>query len=286
MAKCLDKLVATMSQSHELQLHIHQLEEIRSILNAMKNLALMAVHKLTQLQQLQSQVVEHIEDSSTVFLTAYPDFIGKSYRQTVYLVFGSERGFCGDFNEILLNSLENKPDTKIIAIGNRCVSRSESYTHTLIASLNGINVVEESLSLLEQLMLQINKLSNDNTLIAVYHDLNTNQVKHRQIIPHPLLPQQTKEEVPPPLLNLSAELFFSKMLEQYLLAVLYEIIYISSLSENRRRLQHLEGAVKHLDEQTQKLHRKSQIHRQEEITEELEVILLNTGFDDAIASNV
>lgn len=261
-----------MSQSRELQLHIHQLEEIRSILNAMKNLALMTVHKLTQLQVFQSQVVAHIEDNSAKFFTVYPHFIGESHREPVYLVFGSERGFCGDFNELLLDSLVNQPITGIIAVGNRLISRLESYTYPLIASLNGINIVEEVLPLLEQLMFQINKLASDSTVIAVYHDLNTGLIKHRQILP---LSLPLQPEVETPLLNLPAEIFFSKMLEQHLLAVLHEIIYISSLSENRRRLQHLEGAVQHLDQQTQTLHHKSQIYRQEEITEEIEVILLN-----------
>ena len=44
--------------------------------------------------------------------------------------------------------------------------------------------------------------------------------------------------------------------------------------ENHSRLQHMEGAVRHLDDQVEKLRRKSNIFRQEEITEEIEVILL------------
>ena len=65
------------------------------------------------------------------------------------------------------------------------------------------------------------------------------------------------------------------MTHHYLFAVLHEIFYISLMAENQRRLQHLEGAVKHLDDETVNLRRKSQIYRQEEITEEIEVILLN-----------
>ncbi len=265
-------LVNPMSKSNELQLHIHQLEEIRSILNAMKNLALMAVHKFTQLQSFQTQVVTHIEESSAVFFAAYPHFIMDSNHEPVYLIFGSERGFCGDFNEHLLDSLKNQPCGGIIAVGNRLIASVENDNYNVIASLNGINVVEEVLPLLEQLMIQIKTFAYDGKLIAVYHDLTSNEVKQRQILPLSL-PVNTKEATP--FLNLSPDLFFSKILEQYLVAVLYEVIYLSSLSENRLRLQHLEGAVQHLDEQTQKLHRKSQIFRQEEITEEIEVILLN-----------
>ncbi|MDD5216054.1 MAG: hypothetical protein PHQ03_11035 [Methylococcales bacterium] len=42
-------------------------------------------------------------------------------------------------------------------------------------------------------------------------------------------------------------------------------------------MQHLDGAVQHLDNQTQNLYRKSQTFRQEEITEEIEVILLGSA---------
>ena len=261
-----------MSRSRDLYQHIHQLEDIRGILNAMKNLALMAVHKLTQLQLLQSQIVAHVERNSARFLAAYPHFVSDDNGQIVYLVLGSERGFCGDFNEKLLDSLKNKPYAGIIAVGNRLIARAEAYDYRLIARLTGMNVVEDVPLLLEQLMQCLNNLDADCTLMAVYHDLHSNQIQHRQILPLPR-PPKTEEEAP--LLNVSPELFFVKMLEQVLLPILHEIIYLSSLAENRRRLQHLEGAVQHLDAQTQKLHHKSQIYRQEEITEELEVILLN-----------
>ncbi|MEQ1531113.1 MAG: F0F1 ATP synthase subunit gamma, partial [Methylococcales bacterium] len=78
------------------------------------------------------------------------------------------------------------------------------------------------------------------------------------------------------ILNLPPVDFFSDLVQHYLFAVLHEIFYISLMAENQRRLQHLEGAVKHLDDETSRLRRKAQIYRQEEITEEIEVILLNT----------
>lgn len=262
-----------MSQSRELQLHINQLEEIRSILNAMKNLAFMVVYKLTRLQRLQSQVVAHIEDNAADFLVTYPELANPQCKgQPVYIVIGSERGFCGDFNECLLDSLPVQPCQGIIAIGSRLIGHLESYPFHILATLSGANVEEDVPSLLEHLFARFNVLTHDQMLIAVYHDYTSNQVKHRQILPLSVPVVINKNS---PQLNLPVELCFYELLEQYLLAVLHEIIYLSLLTENRLRLQHLDGAVNHLDEQTQKLHRKSQIYRQEEITEEIEVILLN-----------
>lgn len=78
------------------------------------------------------------------------------------------------------------------------------------------------------------------------------------------------------MINLDAGEFYSDLVHHYLFAVLHEILYISLMAENHSRLQHLEGAVKHLDDETVNLHRKIQMYRQEEITEEIEVILLNS----------
>ncbi|ACH83929.1 MULTISPECIES: F0F1 ATP synthase subunit gamma [Acidithiobacillus] len=80
----------------------------------------------------------------------------------------------------------------------------------------------------------------------------------------------------PPLLNLSPEVFFPGLVEQYLFATLHEIAYVSLMAENQRRLRHLDGAVRHLDEQSAVLARRSNSLRQEEIIEEIEVILLGS----------
>jgi F-type H+-transporting ATPase subunit gamma len=56
-----------LSQSRELQLHIAQMEEIRSILNSMKNLALIEIHKLGRFQTMQGQAVAIIENAALGF---------------------------------------------------------------------------------------------------------------------------------------------------------------------------------------------------------------------------
>ena len=56
----------------------------------------------------------------------------------------------------------------------------------------------------------------------------------------------------------------------------YEIFYLSLLVENQQHILLLEGAVKQIYDATVNLQRKSQIYRQEEVTEEIEVILLNS----------
>ena len=280
-----------MSQSRELQLHIAQMEEIRSILNSMKNLALIEIHKLGRFQTMQGQAVANIENAALDFLDFYPLPVANENVMSVCILVGTERGFCGDFNESLINTIA--PDTYlgIIAIGSRLCNKLDDNPLEVMASIEGANVAEEVPAVLNRLVDTLGSLpvardgiehepvNSEATLqlTVVYHDNSPGQINRRQILPpFPASQQRAPRYGTSPILNLEPGEFFSDLTEHYLFALLHEIFYISLMAENQRRLQHLEGAVKHLDDETVNLRRKSQIYRQEEITEEIEVILLNS----------
>jgi len=282
-----------MSQSRELQLHIAQMEEIRSILNSVKNLALIEIHKLGRFQTMQGQAVANIEQTALDFLDFYHSPIADDNTKHICILVGAERGFCGDFNESLINAIAAEAYPGIIAIGSRLGNRLVDNPLELIASIEGANVAEEVPAILNRLTDTISSLpasmgdSSPRATVAptlqltvVYHDNGSGQIIQRQILPpFPRQQQRTLRYGNPPLLNLEPSNFFSDLIAHYLFAVLHEIFYISLMAENQRRLQHLEGAVKHLDDETVNLRRKSQIYRQEEITEEIEVILLNSDIN-------
>jgi F-type H+-transporting ATPase subunit gamma len=58
--------------------------------------------------------------------------------------------------------------------------------------------------------------------------------------------------------------------------VLNDVLYSSLLAENRQRQTHMDSALQRLDEDSLRLTRARNLRRQEEITEEIEVILLAT----------
>jgi F-type H+-transporting ATPase subunit gamma len=273
-----------MSLSRDLQLHIIQLNEIRSILNAMKNLAFMEIHKLSRLTTMQGQSVGNIERAALDFLEFYSGLENPDDVMHFYILMGAERGFCGDFNERLINAIATKSYDGVIAIGSRLCNRLEGDATKVIATLEGANVAEEVPTIISRLLDTISVLPNTVVfrktaptlqLTVVYHD-STHQISQRQVFP-PLIPKQENivHNGSPPILNLLPGDFFTELVDHYVFAVLHEIFYISLTAENTHRLQHLEAAVNHLDDETIKLQKKSQIYRQEEITEEIEVILLN-----------
>jgi F-type H+-transporting ATPase subunit gamma len=80
-------------------------------------------------------------------------------------------------------------------------------------------------------------------------------------------------------LNVKPEAFWAGLADQFLFAKLHQIFYVSLMTENQRRVEHMTGAVKHIEDKTEVLARKSRALRLEAITEEIEVILLGAGFD-------
>ena len=277
-----------MPSRRKLEEHRHSIEEIREIMNSMKTLAYMETRKLDHLLDTQHAVVNSIETVAADFVSAYPEAMPKMQAaREVYLVIGSERGFCGDFNETLLRHLEPTQQDKqskdfpvLVAIGGKLHASlvNDSY---VAARLDGASVVEEVETVLTRVVDSLAVLQTQYgtlTLYALYHAVDDDTPVTQQLLP----PFQDDLDIPPhfslpPVLNLAPTDFLIELSDHYLFAALHEIFYASLMAENRRRVQHLEGAVKHLDEESDELRRQSNARRQEEIIEEIEVILLSAA---------
>jgi F-type H+-transporting ATPase subunit gamma len=79
----------------------------------------------------------------------------------------------------------------------------------------------------------------------------------------------------PPLLNLPPRAFLSELVDLYLFSLLHKICYSALLAENRARVSHLEAAIQRLEREVSELDRQRKILRQEEITEEIELLMLS-----------
>ncbi len=267
-----------MTQSRILQRHIEQLHEIRGILHSLKNMAFMEIHRLGQRQKTQNRVVEHIADVATDFLHFFPHPEREQQSSPlIIIVVGSERGFCGNFNDILIDSLPPHLPATLIAVGSRLCNRLNNK-QIRCTELPGANSCDEIGPVLNTLIAAIGKVQQQHELIRL--SVLSHRDERHTIALQPLFPPFAAIETPTghrsePLLNLPPLHFLFELADHYVFSLLQEILVTSLASENSQRLQHLDNAVRHLDQETMRLRRISQIHRQEEITEEIEVILLN-----------
>lgn len=273
-----------MTRRLELEQHRHSIGEIREIMNSMKTLAYMETRKLSRHLDTQRALTESIHEVAADFLSFHPETLpGTKEEVRVYIVIGSERGFCGDINQRLLVHLEQiftspTPAARtIIVVGSKLHSLLERDFPGLVF-INGANVAEEIAPVLSEISEQLTKVRKMHAVMSVYglHYSESEQLVMSKILPpfEELLFKPPRFSIPP-ILNLTPADFLIELTEQYLLATLYEMFYTTLMVENRSRVVHLEGAVKRLDDISMELSSKVSSLRQEEITEEIEVILLN-----------
>ncbi len=275
-----------MTRRRQLEQHRHSLTEIGDIMNSMKTLAYMEVQKLIRFLDAQKTVVTSIEDVAADFLSYYPEALPEAKASlSAMIVIGSQRGFCGDFNHVLLKQLQSSAledsvsETRLIVIGRRMHTLLEGDGR-VAARLDGPGIAEEVTPVLIGVVEELAGLQRQFELLnvrAMHHESEDRVVIQELLPPFRHFRGQPPQYTHPPLLNQSPEEFLVDLSDQYLFAALHEMLYTSLMAENHRRLTHLEGAVRRLEDQSADLEKKCNALRQEEIIEEIEVILLNAG---------
>ena len=279
-----------MTRRRELEQHRNTLGEIHDIMNSMKTLAYIESRKLGRFLDVQRAVVNHIETMAADFLGFYPGTLPAAKQATpVFLLLGSERGFCGDFNETLLRQVEshvreNGINTPLLIVsGNKLGNRLEGDPQviTCIDGANSVEEVEKTLALIIKTLTEIQAKEGAVILTVIYHDPDSDQIVTTEVLPPFEQYRDTTPRFPyPPVLNLPPAAFFTELVDRYLFAALHEIMYVSLMAENVQRVQHLEGVSQHLEEKSETLLHQSNALRQEEIIEEIEVILLSAASMD------
>ena len=282
-----------MSRRRELMHQQRKLGEAREIVSSMKSLAFMESRRLGQSLDVQRQVVRTMEGAAADFLRFHPDLLPdtdanrmSASARHIFLLLGSERGFCGNFNESLVASLDaraqeaSSEQSGVIAFGQKLCNRLEG-DRRLIAGLDGAAVLDEVPGALNRLVDTLTELQAGEAplrLTALFHDPEQEAIVTCELLPpfQHLSPLEDSLNGPPKL-NLDPARFLLELVDQYLFATLHEMLFVSMMAENLQRMQHLEGAVRYLDQNLESLQRRGNQLRQEEITEEIEVILLSSA---------
>lgn len=274
-----------MSRRREIEEHIRALTEISGIMSAMKNLALTETQKLTRALSAQQRVVHNFEAAANDFLRFHPELSLEGSGANVYLVIGSERGFCGDYNGALLWALDRhcqavgEQNPFLVTVGRKLFARVAGNRRTDV-SLDGPSVVEEVQAALIDMMDRLKELQHHRkppqglVVTVVYHDAVRDEIVVQPLQPGRHSPSSSPFTYPP-LLTLTPATFLAEWMDLYLFALLHEVFYSALMAENRARLQHLQGALERIERDREELRLKRNVLRQEEITEEIEVIMLS-----------
>lgn len=275
-----------MSQRRKFQDILHQMDEIKSILNAMKNLAFLETRKLEGRLINQNAMITELEEMAADFLCFYPHYYsGGKVCHDIWILFGSERSLCGDFNDSLLSRLpryleQSSNEISLLPVGQKLCQLLQEDKRVR-QYFNGADVAEEVATVLADIVNYLDSLQGGKASFNIYtlfHRSDSNTISSTRLIP-PFSKESVEKPTHayPPILNMTPEVFFTELVDYYLFIALQEIAYMSLMAENQQRIQHTDGAIQHLEEKIMDLTSKYHILRQEEITEEIEIILLNTS---------
>lgn len=275
-----------MSHRRELARRLAALSDIADILSAMKNLALMETLLLRDFLNSQRLMVGGIEGAAADFLAWHGELIPaptEQQRQGLCVLVGSEQGFCGDFNERIAARIQtteaNEVPARWVVVGQRLAAKLDDDPRTAL-QLPGATVADEVPSVLLRLTRELNRLlatedPEGDGLCVLYQDDVNGELRLRHLLPLHHLPPAARPHPYAPALNLPPPELLAGLTRHYLYAALNEVLYSALMAENRQRQAHMDRALQRLEDDTGRLRRAFNAQRQEEITEEIEIILLS-----------
>lgn len=276
-----------MSRRRELSRRLDALAEISGIMSAMRGVALMETHILQESLLTQRRMVASIETTAATFLAWHPELLPVAEpAYEICILIGSEQGFCGNFNEALLRYREAHCNNKaapgyLLTLGHRLASRLVGDSELAVLRLPGASVADEVPAVLLRLTRELNRLLTTGELAGcglsvLYHCDATGDIRLRHLLPLRDLPAPDASPYPPET-NLPDGELLTALTGYYLYAALTEALYSSLMAENRQRHAHMDRSLKKLEEDSEHLQQACNAQRQEDITEEIELILLSAG---------
>ena len=270
-----------MARWRELGRHITALNDIGTILSAMRSLAFIEMRRLGDGAARRVETLAAIHRAIDHLVASYPAARPSSgpERDVIVLV-GSERGLCGDFDAVVASheyATQDHGDGLRIAVGSRLgqLLDERGIAHR---ALTGAAVIEDVPDVLSNMVAALRNSAHDEHehtvgLVVVHHD-DDGAVRAERVLPIPVSAISPPALLARPLLQLTPPRLYEMLVEYYVFAALHVALLASLLAENRRRQDQMSSALDRLHLRVDDLDRHRRQARQEAITEEIEIILL------------
>ena len=292
-----------MTTSETLKRKIKTSQDLQSVVKTMKTLAAVSIRQYEKAVESLTDYNLTVEMGLQILLRQKRNVIPykRKSQNLGIIIFGSDQGMCGQFNDNLANYICRKqsqlttetPHISSLAVGLRVFNalaeaglNIEEY-FPVPSSANAIT------PLVQALLLKIDSWQSQyqiHRIILVYNQLisaGSYQPTRLQILPidrewlENLQSRPWKTKVLPTF-TMKPEQLFRALIEQYFFVSLYRACANSLASENASRLASMQVAEKNIGELLEKLNREYQQERQTSITSELLDIV--SGFE-ALISN-
>ena len=290
-----------MATIEELKHKITTADDLQSVVKTMKSLAAVSIRQYEKAVESLIEYDRTLEMGWQILLKKHPEVLSKQASKPTtqslgLVVFGSDWGMCGQFNERIAdytekyinNTSSTYQDRLILTVGGRISDRLKSAGQncqggfSLPSSVVGITpVIQEIVLALETWR----KQEQVNRIIVIYNRITSGAVYHPrrlQIFPLNLswLQQLNQEQWASrslPTFTMNKDKLAAALFRQYFFVSLYRACAESLKSENTSRLAAMQMAEKNITERLNELSMEFNHQRQTTITEELLDIV--SGFE-------
>ena len=265
----------------EIERHVSSIEELQRIVGAMRAIASMRVQEalraLASVREYGSALAVAVREALAI---AADERIapGESQRrgQRAIVVFTSEHGFVGGFNERLIEAVGVKPETgdTLLIVGSRGAALANdrglavASTHAMATRLASVPEVVQRIQ--EGLYPRIANagIMRAEVVFGSHQRSGATAIERRQLFPLDLSVRRERSE-PVPLHDLPAAELLERLTAEYILSQLTEAATESLAAENAARFAAMEAAHDNVGKKLQALRLDASQARQEEVTTEL-----------------
>ncbi|WP_439155170.1 F0F1 ATP synthase subunit gamma [Yoonia sp.] len=275
-------------------------KDIQSIVRTMKTLSAVSIHQYEQAEEALGDYAHTIDLGLTALLQqrralgmAPPELNGGQSGARALIVIGSDRGLCGQYNEVISRrAIEAMSETDPVlgVLGVRAAARLEAAGHTpdkilgVPGSVDGFDATVQSVIITIDQWQETDRVQRVDLLHNCRKAHNTAQPVMRQVLPIPpeYLARRTGATWPArglPFFRMDHDALMSWLIRERLFVMLYRALAEALASEHATRLAAMQNAARNLEERQDDLNTAFRQKRQETITREL--LDLVAGYETA-----
>ncbi|RMG69700.1 MAG: hypothetical protein D6710_08420 [Nitrospirae bacterium] len=269
---------------------LRALNSIKDIVSSMKALSALSIRKAEAVLPNLRIYAENIEDAMAQMLHYFPEAlraISDTEGKSLIVVFCSEQGLCGLFNEKIITEAQNSINEHvegIVVSGRKGVDEAKARGLPVMlglgspVSVDGVDISVMNLTRELFNFYQQGRFQQLYLLFAYHRRKGDYRIIRQRVLPPPLkrIAKKTRSKRPP-LIYMKPEEIMENLLQQFISVSLYKAFVESLASENASRLLSMERASKAIEDRFSELSELYNYLRQEEITNKtIEII---SGFE-------
>lgn len=280
-----------MLTAEALKRKIQSAQDLLGVVKTMKALAAVSIRQYQRAVESLSEYNRTVEMGLQIVLKKSQGAFAPSGGRITRLgaiVFGTDQGLCGQFNNIVvhhaLDEMDKtgvrKEDRVVIAIGMRTADILEDEGQKVFETLatpgstSGITPMVQDITLLLENWRFKSQVEHMHLYYNEYVSGATYRPRMLKLLPVDRtwllnLQRQKWESRTLPLFTMEWEPIFRSMIREYLFVSIYKAFANSLASENASRLAAMQNAEKNIEERLEELHVHFHRQRQMSITEEL-----------------